>query len=164
MAMQTDVLSAHLNQSGLMVSKRVRFKGFVNTGSGTAGTVNIWDSVVAPTSATYGRSGNTITVTSNAHGLLAGQVVGLTFAAGGATNGNYVIQTAATNTFTVTDLNAGTVAPGTACSWNTRWLMSFDTNASNDVVTLLVPGEGILADNGIYATLANQTSLTVYYG
>lgn len=164
MAMQTDVLSAHLNQSGLMVSKRVRFKGFVNTGSGTAGTVNIWDSVVAPTSATYGRSGNTVTVTSNAHGLLPGQVVGLTFAAGGATNGNYVIQTAATNTFTVTDLNSGTVAPGTACSWNTRWLMSFDTNASNDVVTLLVPGEGILANNGIYATLSNQTSLTVYYG
>lgn len=164
MAMQTDVLSAHLNQSGLMVSKRVRFKGFVNTGSNVAGTVNIWDSLVAPVSATYGRSGNTVTVTSNAHGLLPGQVVGLTFVAGGATNGNYVIQTTATNTFTVTDLNAGTVAPGTACSWNTRWLMSFDTNATNDVVTLLVPGEGILADNGIYATLSNQTSLTVYYG
>jgi hypothetical protein len=164
MAMQTDVLSAHLNQSGLMVSKRVRFKGFVNTGSGTAGTVNIWDSLVAQTSATYGRTGNVITVTSNAHGLLPGQTVGLSFGAGGATNGNYVIQTAATNTFTVNDLNAGTVAPGTACSWNTRWLMSFDTNASNDVVTLLVPGEGILADNGIYAQMTNQTSLTVYYG
>jgi hypothetical protein len=164
MAMQTDVLAAHLNQSGLMVSKRVRFKGFVNTGSGTAGTVNIWDSIVAPVAATYGRTGNVITVTSNAHGLLPGQIVGLSFAANGATNGNYVIQTADTNTFTVTDLNAGTVAPGTACSRNTRWLMSFDTNASNDVVTLLVPGEGILADNGIYAQMTNQTSLTVYYG
>ena len=164
MAMQTDVLAAHLNQSGLMVSKRIRFKGFVNTGSGVAGTVNIWDSLVAPVAATYGRSGNTITVTSNAHGLLPGQIVGLTFAAGGATNGNYVIQTAATNTFTVTDLNAGTVTAGTACNRNTRWLMSFDTNATNDVVTLLVPGEGILADNGIYAQMTNQTSLTVYYG
>lgn len=164
MAMQTDVLSAHLNQSGLMVSKRTRFKGFVNTGSGVAGTVNVWDSLVAATAATYGRAGNVITVTSNAHGRLPGQVVGLTFGVGGATNGNYVIQTAGTNTFTVTDLNSGTVAPGTTCSLNTRWLMSFDTNATNDVVTLLVPGEGILADNGIYAQMTNQTSLTVYYG
>jgi hypothetical protein len=164
MGMQTDVLSAHLNQSGLMVSERTRLKGVIGTGTNAAGTINIWDSTTAQTSATYGRSGNTITVTSNAHGLLPGQGVGLTFGAAGGTNGNYVVQTAATNTFTVTDLNAGTVAPGTACSWNTRWLMSFDTNASNDVVTLLIPGEGILARNGLYAQMTNQTSLTVYYG
>jgi hypothetical protein len=164
MGMQTDVLSAHLNQSGLMVSERTRLKGVIGTGTNAAGTINIWDSTTAQTSATYGRSGNTITVTSNAHGLLPGQGVGLTFGSGGGTNGNYVVQTAATNTFTVTDLNAGTVAPGTACSWNTRWLMSFDTNASNDVVTLLIPGEGIVARNGLYAQMTNQTSLTVYYG
>jgi hypothetical protein len=164
MAMQTDVLSAHLNQSGLLVPERTRLKGVIGTGTNVAGTVNIWDSTVAQTSATYGRSGNVITVASNAHGLKVGQNVGLTFAANGATNGNYIVQTATTNAFTVNDLNAGTVAPGTACSWNTRWLMSFDTNASNDVVTLLIPGEGIVARNGIYAQIANQTSLTVYYG
>jgi hypothetical protein len=164
MGMQTDVLSAHLNQSGVLVPERTRLKGVIGTGTNVAGTVNIWDSTVAQTSATYGRSGNVITVTKNAHGLLPGQGVGLTFAAGGATNGNYVVQTAATNTFTVADLNAGTVAPGTACSYNTRWLMSFDTNASNDVITLLIPGEGIVARNGIYAQLTSQTSLTVYYG
>lgn len=162
--MQTDVLSAHLNQSGLMVPSRARFKGFVNTGANVAGTVNIWDSTTAQTSATYGRTGNVVTVTSNAHGLKAGQGVGLTFAAGGATNGNYIVQTAATNTFTVTDINSGTVAPGTTASWNTRWLMSFDTNATNDVITMLVPGEGIVARNGIYAQLANQTSFTIFYG
>jgi hypothetical protein len=164
MGMQTDVLSAHLNQSGLLVPERTRLKGVIGTGTNVAGTVNIWDSTVAQTSATYGRSGNTITVTSNAHGLKVGQGVGLTFAVNGATNGNYIVKTAATNTFTVTDLNSGTVAPGTACSWNTRWLMSFDTNATNDVVTLLIPGEGIVARNGIYAQIANQTSLTIYYG
>lgn len=164
MGMQTDVLSAHLNQSGLMVPERTRLKGVIGTGTNATGTVNLWDSTVAQTSATYGRSGNTITVASNAHGLKVGQNVGLTFAANGATNGNYIVKTATTNTFTVTDLNSGTVAPGTACSWNTRWLMSFDTNATNDVVTLLIPGEGIVARNGIYAQIANQTSLTVYYG
>ena len=164
MAMQTDVLSAHTNQSGLLVPTRARLKGVIGTGTNVAGTINLWDSTVAQTSATYGRSGNTITVTRNGHGLLPGQAVGLTFGAGGATNGNYVIQTAATNTFTVTDINAGTVAPGTACNYNTRWMMSVDTNASDDVVTLLIPGQGILAQNGIYAQMTNQTSLTVFYG
>jgi hypothetical protein len=162
--MLTDVLSAHLNQSGLLVSTRTRLKGVIGTGTNVAGTINLWDSVVAQTTATYGRTGNVITVTSNAHGLLPGQNVGITFAAGGATNGNYVIQTATTNTFTVTDLNSGTVAPGTTCGFNTRWLMSVDTNASDDVITLLIPGEGIVARNGIYATMTNQTSLTIYYG
>jgi hypothetical protein len=164
MAMQTDVLSAHLNQSGLLVPERTRLKGVIGTGTNVAGTINLWDSTAAPVSATYGRTGNVITVTSNAHGLTPGQGVGLTFSAAGATNGNYIVQTVTTNTYTVNDLNAGTVAPGTACNWNTRWLMSFDTNASNDVVTLLIPGEGIVARNGIYAQIANQTSLTVYYG
>jgi hypothetical protein len=164
MAMQTDVLAAHINQSGLMVPTRARLKGFINTGTNTAGTINLWDSTVAQVSATYGRSGNTITVTRNAHGLRPGQAIGLTFAANGATNGNYVIQTAATNTFTVTDINAGTVGAGAACSYNTRWLLSVDTNDSNDVVTLLIPGQGILAQNGIYAQMTNQTSLTVFYG
>ena len=164
MATQTDVLAAHTNQSGLLVPTRARLKGVINTGTNVAGTINLWDSTVAQTSATYGRSGNTITVTRNGHGLRPGQAIGLTFAAGGATNGNYVIQTAATNTFTVTDLNAGTVSPGTACNYNTRWMMSVDTNDSNDVVTLLIPGQGILAQNGIYAQMTNQTSLTVFYG
>ena len=162
--MQTDVLSAHLNQSGLLVSERTRLKGVIGTGTNVAGTINLWDSTVAQTTATYGRTGNFITVTSNGHGLLPGQGVGLSFAAGGGTNGNYIIQTATTNTFTVNDLNSGTVAPGTTCGLNTRWLMSFDTNASNDVVTLLIPGEGIVARNGIFATMTNQTSLTIYYG
>jgi hypothetical protein len=64
----------------------------------------------------------------------------------------------------VTDINAGTVGAGAACSYNTRWLLSVDTNDSNDVVTLLIPGQGILAQNGIYAQMTNQTSLTVFYG
>lgn len=163
--MQTDVLSAHINQSGLMVPNRTRLKGVISTGTNAAGTINIWDSTSAAVAATYGRTDNTITVTKTAHGLQVGENVGLTFSADGATNGNYEIATVAdANTFTVTDLNAGTVAPGTACSYNTRWLMSYDTNANNDVIMLDMPGQGIVARNGVYATLANQTSLTIFYG
>ena len=164
MAMQTDVLSVHLNQSGLMVTTRARLKGYSAVGTATAGTINIWDSVTAPTAATYERAGFVITVTSNAHGLIAGRNIGLTFTAGGATNGNYTIQTASTNTFTVTDINSGTVAAGAACNYNTRLLMSLDTNAQSDFIAMPLPGQGILAENGIYAQMTNQTGLTIYYG
>jgi hypothetical protein len=168
MTTQTDVLSAHLNVSGQMVVGRVRLKGIISTGTATAGTINFWDSVTAPTAVTYGRSGSTVTVTNVGHGLSTGSTVGLTFgldgSARGATNGNYVITRLTADTYTVTDINSGTVTAGTAAGQNTRWLASFDTNTASDVVTLLIPGEGMLARNGLYAALGNQTSLTVFYG
>jgi WD40 repeat protein len=163
--MQTDVLSAHLNQSGVLVPFRTRLKGIISTGTNAAGTIDIWDSTAGAVSATYGRSGFVVTVTKSTHGLKVGDYVGIVFGAGGGTNGNYQIKTVAdANTFTVTDINTGTVAPGTACTYNTRWLMSYDTNANNDVVMLDMPGEGIVARNGVYATLTDQTSLTIFYG
>jgi hypothetical protein len=30
--------------------------------------------------------------------------------------------------------------------------------------TMLIPGEGLLAVNGVYAQLSNQTGLTIFYG
>ena len=168
MTMQTDVLSAHLNASGRMVVGRTRLKGLIAMGTATAGTVNFWDATVAPTAVTYGRSGTTVTVTHVAHGLATGNEVGLTFGADGssraATNGNYVVTVLTADTYTVTDINSGTVTPGTAANENTRWLASFDTNTASDVTTLLIPGEGILARNGIYGQMTNQTGLTVFYG
>jgi hypothetical protein len=168
MTMQTDVLSAHLNVSGMMVVGRARLKGFVSMGTATAGTVNFWDTTTAPVSATYGRSGTTVTVTRVGHGLSTGDVVGLTFALDAstraATNGNYVVTRLTADTYTVTDINSGTVTAGTAAGQGTRLLGSFDTNTASDVVTLLIPGQGILATNGIYGQLANQTGLTIFYG
>ena len=162
--MQTDVLSTHLTQSGLMVPTRARLKGFASLGTNVAGSVNIWDSTTAQLSGTYGRTGNVITVTRNGHGFLPGQSIGLSYGSTGGTNGNYIIQTATTNTFTVNDLNSGTVTPGEGVGINTRWLMSYNTNANNDAITMLIPGEGILARNGIFATMANQTYITIFYG
>jgi hypothetical protein len=168
MTMQTDVLSAHLNVSGQMVVGRTRLKGIISTGTATAGTINFWDATTAPLSATYGRSGTTVTVTRVGHGLSTGDTVGLTFgldgSSRGATNGNYVVTRLTADTYTITDINSGTVSAGTTAGENTRWLASYDTNTASDVVTLLIPGQGILARNGIYAALGNQTSLTVFYG
>jgi WD40 repeat protein len=164
---QFDVLSAHLNSSGQLVAGRTRLKALIQIGTASAGTVNIWDTMTAPVSVTYGRSGTTVTVTHTTHGFKTGDVVGLTFAAGTggtATNGNYTITVTGANTYTITDLNSGTITAGAAGTAGTRWLMSLDTTGTSDVGPLLIPGDGIVARNGIYAQLSNQVGITVFYG
>jgi hypothetical protein len=166
--MQTDVKSGHLNNSGFVVLGRTRLKALSTVGSATAGTLDIFDTVTAPVSATYARSTTTITVTKTAHGLATGDVVGLAFAtASGSsgTNGNYVITVASSSTFTVTDINSGTIAGGTVAVYSTLWVASYDTGAA-DVFNnyVLLPGEGILVKNGIYLSMSNITSANVYYG
>jgi hypothetical protein len=78
--MQTDVKSGHLNNNGFVALGRTRLKALSTVGSSTAGTLDIFDTVTAPVSATYARSTTTITVTKTAHGLATGDVVGLAFA------------------------------------------------------------------------------------
>jgi len=167
MAFQFDVLSGHINSSGCLVNGRARLKALIQIGSGTAGTVNIWDTSTAPVSVTYGRSGTTVTITHSAHGLSTGDVVGLAFGAGTggtATNGNYTVTVTGVNTYTITDINSGSITAGAAATEGIRWMMSLDTNATSDVVPLLIPGDGIVARNGIYAQLSNQIGLTIFYG
>lgn len=167
MAFQFDVLSAHINASGFLVGGRARLKALIQIGTGTAGTVNIWDTTTAPVSVTYGRSGTTVTITHSSHGLTTGQYIGLTFAAGTggtATNGNYQVTVVNANSYTITDINSGSITAGAAATEGTRWMMSLDTNATSDVVPLLIPGDGIVARNGIYAQLSNQTGITIFYG
>ena len=43
-------------------------------------------------------------------------------------------------------------------------LWQFDFGANVIAVPVLLPGEGILAVNGIYATLTNANSCTICYG
>jgi hypothetical protein len=166
--MQTDVKAGHLNNSGFVVLGRTRLKALSTVGSSTAGTLDIFDTVTAPVSATYARSTTTITVTKTAHGLATGDVVGLAFATASGTsgtNGNYVITVASSSTFTVTDINSGTIAGGTVAVYSTLWVASYDTGAA-DVFNnyVLLPGEGILIKNGIYLSMSNITSANVYYG
>ena len=173
--MQTDVLSAHLNSSGFAVLGRYRLKSFLYVASATAGTINIYDTTVAPVAATtgYAQSTFTVTVTSTSHGLKVGQQVGITFGSVtgvSATNGNYVVATVAdANTFTVTDINSRTITGG-ACTFTTgRWLTSVDTAALTTSgvpqnQNVLIPGEGVIAYNGMYILMTNQTGVTIFYG
>ena len=168
MGMQTDVKSGHLNNSGFAVLGRTRLKAVSMVGTATAGTLDIFDTTTAPVAATYARSGTTITVTKSAHGLSTGDVVGLTFAtASGSsgTNGNYVITVASSSTFTVTDINSGTIAGGTVAAYASLWLASYDIGAGDLFGNFaLIPGEGVLVKNGIYLSMSNITSANVYYG
>jgi hypothetical protein len=166
---QTPVKQAHLNASGFMVLGRNRVKAISFTGSATAGYVSLFDTTVAPvTSATYGRSGTTITVTSTAHGLVTGNVVGIDFAAGTggtATNGNYSVTVTNANTFTITDINSGSITAGASMVYASRWLMTYDV-AANDTYnnSPFIPDDGVIAVDGIYAQMSNVVACNIYYG
>ena len=168
--MQTDVLSAHVNVSGFAIKpQRTRMRGFFSIPTATAGTVNIWDTLTAPnTSGTYTRSGFTVTVSQTGHGLTTGQSIGIAYGAGTggtATNGNYVVTVVDANTFTVQDVNTGTITGTGNATTATRWVTSFDTNASAaGTLSVLLPGEGALIYNQIYIQLTNVTGVTVFYG
>jgi len=168
MTMQYDVKSSHLTGSGLMAAGRTRLKNLIYLGTGTAGSVDIFDAVTAPVSATYARSGNIVTVTATAHGLTSGQNIGLTFAAAAgssATAGNYIVTVTGANTFTVTDINSGTIAGGTACIYSTgRWMTSYNTGTAVQPFQVIFSGEGILAQLGIYAVVTNINYQTIQYG
>jgi hypothetical protein len=168
MGMQTDVKTGHLNNTGFVVLGRTRLKAVSTVGSATAGTLDIFDTIVAPVSATYARTAAVVTVTKVAHGLVTGNVVGIAFATASGTsgtNGNYPITRTGADTFTLTDINAGTIAGGTAALYSTLWIASYDIGAT-DVFSnfALIPGEGVLIQNGIYLSMTNLTSANVYYG
>jgi hypothetical protein len=172
--MQTDVKSAHLNESGFLVKFRCRKKQVTLAGNASqSGKLVFFDTLTAPvTSATYGRSGTTITVSSTGHGLTTGATVGISFNSSSgvsATDGNYTITVTDANTFTITDINSGTVTnAGTGCQYvnnGSRWMTTYETlTGATATQQLLVPGEGALAYNGIYAYMVNMGFVTIHYG
>ena len=170
--MQTDVKQGHLNQSGFFVLGRNRVKGISFFGTGTDGTVVLFDTASAPVTAsvTYARSGTTVTVTKTAHGLSTGNVVGIHFDSNtsqSATDGNYTITVTDANTFTLTDINTGTIT-STAASYVSgggRWLMTYEIDSTDTFSNApIIPGEGVLATQGIYALMTNIDSTQIYYG
>jgi hypothetical protein len=167
--MQTDVKQAHLNASGFMVLGRNRIRGISFTGSATAGYVALFDTTTAPvTTATYGRSGTTVTVTQSAHGLTTGQVIGIDFAAGTggtATNGNYAVTVTNSSTFTITDINSGTITATPAMVYANKWLLSYDVAASDSFNNSpIIPAEGVVVNDGVYAQMSNVVATNIYYG
>ena len=171
--MQTDVKQGHLNQSGFFVLGRNRVKGISFFGTGTDGTVVLFDTTSAPvtSSVTYGRTGTTVTVSKTAHGLVTGDVVGIHFSessGASATDGNYSITRIDANSFSLTDINTGSISGSPAAAYvsgNNRWLLTYEVSAT-DIFNNApdVPDQGVLAVNAIYAYMINLAAVNIYYG
>lgn len=168
--MQYDVKQGHLNGSGFYVTYPVRVKGISFVGTATAGYVSLFDTITTPVSSsvTYARTGTTVTVTKNAHGLNTGDTIGIHFdtgTGGAATDGNYVITKTGANTFTLTDVNTGSITGSPAAVYSTKWLLTYEVAAGDAYNNApIIPGEGLRALKGVYAYMSNLASVQIYYG
>ena len=173
MTMQYDVKQGHLNQSGFFVLGRNRVKGISWYGSGTDGTLVLFDTTTAPvtSSVTYGRSTTTVTVSKTSHGLVTGDVIGIHFNSSGgvsATDGNYSITRIDANSFTITDINTGTVSGSPSAAYvigGSRWIITYEVDVTDTFSNApVIPGEGVVAFKGIYALMTNIGAAQIYYG
>ena len=157
MTMQYDVKSQHAATSGLMVAYRTRLKGaVVFPFKGATGYSAFVDNTSI--SGTYARSTTTATITSANHGLTTGQWVYLDW---DLADNPYQVTVTGTNTFTVTVANSGATS-GNVTIWTNVLLQADASNAT--AFNMYVPGEGILAPNGIRVFLATDIHATVFYG
>lgn len=170
MGMQYDVKQAHLNSSGYLVKYPVRVKGLSYTGTATAGYVVLFDTSSTPVSSsvTYARSGTTVTVSKTAHGLTTGTIIGIHFLSNSgdsATDGTYSITRVDANSFTLTDINTGTITSTAAVYAVGKWLMTFEPTATDIFANVpFIPGEGVRVETGVYAEMSNVDSVQIFYG
>jgi len=168
--MQYDVKQAHLNSSGYLVKYPVRVKGLSFTGTASAGYVVLFDTASTPVSSsvTYARSGTTVTVSKTAHGLTTGTVIGIHFLSNvgvAATDGTYSITRVDANSFTLTDINTGTITSTGAVYAVGKWLMTYEPVASDIFANVpIIPGEGVRVETGVYAEMVNMNSIQIFYG
>ena len=162
MAMQYDVKSYHAVSSGAAYDGRVRLKGVVLSPS-TSVTYNscVVDTIGA-LSGTYDIPGSTTcTVTIANHGLSNGDRVGLNFTTGTGVDDSYDVANVTTNTFTVTSANLTTSGNVTLYP---SVLTELDCSTGTTFYTL-IPGEGILAQEGLFILLPSASvTMTIFYG
>jgi hypothetical protein len=160
--MQTDVLSYHATASSLAYGARARLKGIVLSPS----TSTTFNSCVVDTqgalSGTYNIPGSTTcTVTIANHGLSNGDVVGLNFTSGTAVDDTYTVSNVTTDTFTVTTTSLTTSGNVTMYP---KVLVELDCSSGTAFYTL-IPGEGVLAEGGLFVLLPSTTvTMTIFYG
>jgi len=164
MTMQYDVKSFHNTVSGVAVPYRTRLKGVVvSPSTSTTFNTSIVDNL--PIAATYDIPGTTVcTVTMpSAHGLTAGASrVVLVTGTGTLVADTYLVQTTPTpTTFTVT---TGVLTTSGAVTVYTSMLTELDCSTGTSFY-VLIPGEGVLAQTGIYVFIPSATvTTTIFYG
>ena len=162
MAMQYDVKSFHASVSTLAYNGRVRLKGVVLSPSASV-TLNscVVDTAGALTG-TYDIPGSTTcTVTIANHGLSNGDRVGFNFTSGTAVDDSYEVANVTTNTFTIT--TASLTTSGNVTMYP-NVLIELDCSSGTSFYTL-IPGEGILAQEGLFVLLpSTSVTMTIFYG
>jgi hypothetical protein len=160
-SMQYDVKSVHNSASGVAVGYRTRLKGVLISPS-TAVTYNTSFCNNVSLSGTYNIPGSTVcTVTIANHGLANGDRVYLEFTTGTAQDEAYTVANVTTNTFTVT--TASLTTNGNVTMYP-QILAEFDCSNGTAFYTL-IPGEGILAEQGIFVGIPNVAiTTTLFYG
>jgi hypothetical protein len=158
MGMLYDVKSIHLSASGVAVPYRTRLKSAVVSANATAAARNAVFANNAPQTGTYSIVSTTMTVTMP-NTLVAGNRVWLDFTSGGGVDNVYTVLTANATSFTVTTAASGT---GNVTGY-LAVLMEVDSY-NPTAYSVIIPGEGILADNGIYVGLPTSITVTVFYG
>lgn len=161
MAQQYDVNSYHNTESGVAVNYKTRLKGVVISPS-TSVTYNISFCDNVSVSGTYNVPGSTVcTVTVPSHGLSDGDRVYLDFTSGTAQDESYNISNVTQNTFTVTVASATTSGDVNVYP---DILAEFDCSSGTSFY-MLIPGEGIVANNGIYVGIPSASvTTTIFYG
>ena len=161
MAMQYDVKSEHSSASGVAVNYRTRLKGVVVSANTTAATRNVVFADNTTLSGTYNIPGSTTcTVTITAHGLATGDRVWLNFTSGSAVDNVYEVTVTGANAFTVTTASLTTNGNVTMYAQILMEVDAYYPAAYN----VFIPGEGILAENGIYVGLVANLTATIFYG
>ena len=163
MTMQYDVKSFHVMAgTPTGTTQRTRLKGAIvsNTSSGTPANVFFANNTYI--SGTYNVPGSTTctVTTSTAHGLTTGDRVWLDFTSGSSTDNVYTVTVTTTTAFTVTVTSATTSGNVRAYA---QALMEVDITNSVPV-SVAIPGEGILAANGIFVGTPANIAATVFYG
>jgi hypothetical protein len=162
MAMQYDVLSYHNSVSGVAVPYRTRLKGIVvSPTSSTTLNVGFMNNVFS--TGTYSQTGTTMTVTLTAHGLVNGDRVWLSCTTGDGNSDLYSVTVTDANTFTVTSSTSES-ASGNVNVY-TQILTEIDCATATSFYTL-IPGEGIVGQDGLYVGLPSTGTVTttIFYG
>ena len=165
MTMQYDVKSFHV-MTGTPTSvsaNRVRLKGAIVSNSNAGVAANVFFANNVNISGTYSIAGTTTctVTTSTVHGLTTGDRVWLDFTSGTGTVDNvYTVTVSSTTVFTVT--TASLTTSGNVKVY-TQSLMEVDITYSVPVC-ITIPGEGILAPDGIFVGTPSNIAATVFYG
>lgn len=162
MGMQTDVKSQYAITSGLVLPFRTRVKAFFfGAATSSPGTVGLYDNFSI--AGTFTRTTTTATVTAANHGLTVGDWAFIDWSGESPPADDFYQVTGVTNAnvFTVAVPNSGATSGG-ATVFND--VLAITTVSTGNDVFNIIPGQGILAQNGVRVFLESSVPLTIYYG